>query len=274
MKSMRYVILRDDDTNALTPPECLDYLYRPFLERGMPVNLSVIPEVRTNVLQPDGQPEGFLMARTGKEAATVPIGENSRLISYLTANEGYHIVQHGCHHDYLEFERTDHDEVVRRLEHGAQRLLEAGLGRSRVFVAPYDRLSRDSLAAVAGRFEVVSTGWFELRGLPCAWWPQYAMRTLRQRPHWKAGQSFLLSHPGCLLSHRRPLETMLDAIRTTAESQSVTVLVTHWWEYFINNEPDKAFIDVLHQTADYLASESGIRVVTFEDLADGRVPLH
>ncbi len=37
----RYVILRDDDTNALTPIECLDQLYRPFLRLGLPVNLAV-----------------------------------------------------------------------------------------------------------------------------------------------------------------------------------------------------------------------------------------
>ena len=29
---MHYVILRDDDTNALTPVGCLEQLYRPFLD--------------------------------------------------------------------------------------------------------------------------------------------------------------------------------------------------------------------------------------------------
>src|SRR5436190_17389012 len=59
-KSMRYVILRDDDTNALTPVDCLERLYRPFLDRGFPVNLAVIPEVRTDAVGPDGRREGFL----------------------------------------------------------------------------------------------------------------------------------------------------------------------------------------------------------------------
>src|SRR5438067_12670248 len=56
----RYVILRDDDTNALTPPECLERLYRPFLDRSLPVNLATIPAVRTDAKRPNGQPEGFL----------------------------------------------------------------------------------------------------------------------------------------------------------------------------------------------------------------------
>jgi hypothetical protein len=49
---MRYVILRDDDTNALTPVECLERLYRPFLNLGLPVNLATIPKVRTDVIGP------------------------------------------------------------------------------------------------------------------------------------------------------------------------------------------------------------------------------
>ena len=38
---MRHVILRDDDTNALTPPECLEKLYRPFLDRGLPMSVRI-----------------------------------------------------------------------------------------------------------------------------------------------------------------------------------------------------------------------------------------
>ena len=49
---MRYVIIRDDDTNASTPVECLERLYRPFLERGLPVNLAVIPDVSTDATTP------------------------------------------------------------------------------------------------------------------------------------------------------------------------------------------------------------------------------
>jgi len=270
---MRYVILRDDDTNALTPPECLDKLYRPFLERGLPVNLAVIPEVRTSVRLPDGRPEGFLMARTGKEADTVPMAESPELIAYLKSNAGYQVVQHGCYHDYHEFGKMERAEAVRRLDHGAQRLMEAGLGRSSVFVAPYDLLSKATLEATAERFDVVSTCWFFLDGMPYRWWPRYAFSMLRKHPHWRTGKSLMLSHPGCLLSHRRPVGTMLAEIRRAIKSQTVTVLVTHWWEYFDNKEPNHAFIDVLHQTADYLASDPDIRVLSFKDAAACRVPL-
>ncbi len=52
---MRYVIIRDDDTNAFTPPECLEQLYRPFLDRGLPVNLATIPDVSTNATPPGSE---------------------------------------------------------------------------------------------------------------------------------------------------------------------------------------------------------------------------
>src|SRR4029077_211608 len=98
---MRYVIIRDDDTNALTPVECLERLYRPFLDRGLPVNLAAIPDVATHARMADGRPEGFLLNNYQTEARTLPLGSNQRLVRYLRENPGYSILQHGCHHDYL-----------------------------------------------------------------------------------------------------------------------------------------------------------------------------
>ena len=139
---MPTVILRDDDTCAFTPRACLERLYRPFLDRGLPVNLAVIPEVRTSVRTPDGRLEGFLTAGHGPTAPVAPIAGNGELVDYLHAEAGYHVVQHGCHHDYLEFGRTDRAELAQRLDHGANCLRAAGFGPPTAFVAPYDRMSR------------------------------------------------------------------------------------------------------------------------------------
>src|SRR5438876_828896 len=103
---MHYVILRDDDTNALTPVACLEQLYRPWLDRGLPVNLAVIPNVRTDVTTPDEKPEGFLFGTNGS-ARNVPIGSNEALAQYLVENHGFHVVQHGFHHERFEFECSD-----------------------------------------------------------------------------------------------------------------------------------------------------------------------
>ena len=270
---MHTVILRDDDTCAFTPPACLERLYRPFLERGLPVNLAVIPEVRTTVRTPDGRLEGFLAAGSGPAGPLAPIADHRALVEYLRAATGIHIVQHGCHHDYLEFGISDRAELARRLDRGARCLREAGFAPPVAFVAPYDRMSRTALLEVAARFGVISTGWFELGRVPLRWWPAYARKKIRRQPHWRAGRTALLSHPGCLLSFHRPCAEMFAAVRRDIESRALTVVVTHWWEYFRDGVPDEAFIAVLHEVAAWLASRRDIRVVSFRDVATGDVSL-
>jgi hypothetical protein len=271
---MRYVILRDDDTNAFTPVECLERLYRPFLDRGLPVNLAMIPEVSTSATMADGTREGFLLAEKGTKEPQAPIASNLELVAYLLANPGYHIVQHGCHHDYLEFDCSTQAEVIRRLDHGAQRLMEAGFPRPRTFVAPYDKLSRASLLAVAERFRVLSTGWYELRRLPYSWWPDYFRKKLRGSPHWQVGRTVLLSHPGCLLSYHKSFSRALQGIVQCLQTNQVTVLVTHWWEYFRTGEPDEPFIDFLHETLRHVAKRSDLKVISFDDICSGKIRLN
>jgi len=275
---MRYVIIRDDDTSALTPVACLEQLYRPFLDRGFPISLATIPNVRTDVKIPSGELEGFLSvtrdARTEPNGETLPIGTHSELLRYLKANPEYHVVHHGWQHDYFEFDRPDAADLVQRLEAGRRQLEEAGLGAPRTFVAPYDKLSCAALREVANRFRVLSTGWYELRRLPLPWWPQYLMKRTTQRPHWRVGDTILLTHPGCLLSCHRNYGEMLKNIQETISRQRLTVLVTHWWEYFRNGNPDSDFIDVLHSTASLLESDPEVRVISFDDLIDSKVALN
>src|SRR5262249_37903515 len=242
---MRYVIIRDDDTNAFTPAACLDRLYRPFLERGLPVNLAVIPNVSTTATTPTGRPEGFLQSHTTL-GATAPIRRNPELVNYLRENPEFHVLQHGCHHDCFEFGRGSQVELSRRLSDGTNCLLEAGFSRPETFVAPHDRFSRQAFLEVARRFQVISTGWFELGRLPHTWWPRYTLKKVLRAPHWKVGKTLLLSHPGCLLSCHRPLQTLREAVISELNLRRVTVLVTHWWEYFPPEGVNQPFVDLLH----------------------------
>jgi predicted deacetylase len=271
---MRYVVLRDDDTNALTPVECLERLYRPFLERGLAVNLAVIPKVRTDAVARTGLPEGFLLAKNGPVSKTLPISSQEKLVRYLREHPGYHIVQHGYHHIWNEFNAHGRDDIRHRLHHGTQLLMEAGFARPQTFVAPYDKLSRTSLAEVPKRFRVLSTGWFDLCRLPVCWWPRYALKKMLKRPHWRVGRTILLSHAGRLLSFQRPYDTMLEQVKQAIGRRCLTVLVTHWWEYFRKHEPDERFIRVLHETAAWLAGQPEIKVVSFDEVATGAVPLN
>lgn len=277
---MKYVIIRDDDTCALTPIECLETLYRPFLDRGLPVNLATIPNVRSDVFYPQGplkgQPEGFLVAAKGVKPGTYPLASNDKLVQYLKSHECYRIVHHAYHHEFVngspEFDIHDSADIARRLDLGATHLLHAGFPNRTTFVAPYDRITRQSYQQLAKRFRVISTGWFEWGRTPVTWWPRLALAKARRAKHWRTGATSLLSHPGCILSYHRAPDTILPAIKEAIAARRLTVLVTHWWEFFRDGEPDRRFIKVLHETAQYLA-ESGIKVVSFDDVAAGEVPL-
>jgi hypothetical protein len=270
---MHYVILRDDDTCAYTPAACLERLYRPFLERGMPVNLAAIPEVRTDVRTADGRLEGFLTAGSGPDAPIAPIGLADELVDYIKSEPGYHVAQHGCHHDILEFGGSNRGNLARLMDRGAGALREAGFARPSAFVAPYDRLSRAAFVEAAARFDVVSTGWFEARRVPPRWFAAYLLKKLARERHWRAAGTCMLSHPGCLLSFHRPRDAMMASVRGAVEGATLTVLVLHWWEFFRDGTPDEKLIGVLHDVAGWLASRPDIRVVSFGDVARGTVPL-
>src|SRR3954463_52928 len=96
--NMRCVILRDDDTNALTPVECLEQLYRPFLDRGLPVNLAAIPKGRTDTISTDGLIEKYLFAKRADTPMSLPLFSNGKLVRYLHENRGFRLLQHGYHH--------------------------------------------------------------------------------------------------------------------------------------------------------------------------------
>jgi len=270
---MHYVILRDDDTNALTPVECLEQLYRPFLDRGLPVNLAVIPNVRTDTISTNGALEKFLLAKHAGTPTELPLANNDKLVRYLHENPGFRVLQHGYDHSLFEFGSNQRADLANRLDQGTKALAAAGFRAPRTFVAPYDRFSRVSLREVAKRFEVISAGWFEPRRLPLAWWPQYALKKMLKRQHWQVGRTTLLTHPGCLLSYQRPCPTMLESVKKQVESQRLTVLVTHWWEYFRTGKPDTAMIGILHATAEWLAGNQHVQVISFDDLAQVQVPL-
>jgi hypothetical protein len=270
---MHYVIIRDDDTCAFTPPAHLERIYRPFIQRGMPVTLATIPEVRCDVRTPDGLLEGFLSSGNTPCGLFAPMGNSPALVNYLRAERGFHIAQHGCHHDIFEFGEKSRAELALRLDLGARHLRAAGFTSLEAFVAPYDRMSRAAFLEVAARFDVISTGWFEAGRVPLRWYPAYAMKKLTHKPHWHVGRKCLLSHPGCLLSFHRPRENMLESVRRAVEGSSLTVLVSHWWEFFRLGVPDEPLIGVMHEVAAWLGSRADVRVVTFADVASGSVPL-
>ncbi len=100
------------------------------------------------------------------------------------------------------------------------------------------------------------------------------MKRLQHHPHWRAGGAILLSHPGCLLSYHHPYDGMAATVDRAVSGARLTVLVTHWWEYFRGGTADEKFIGVLHEVAERLAARNDVKVVSFSAVANGDVPLN
>jgi hypothetical protein len=67
---------------------------------------------------------------------------------------------------------------------------------------------------------------------------------------------------------------MVESVRRAVEGATLTVLVSHWWEFFRDGVPDEGLIGVMHEVAGWLAGRPDVRVVSFSDIAAGRVPIN
>ena len=66
----------------------------------------------------------------------------------------------------------------------------------------------------------------------------------------------------------------MSSIVEQLNKRRLTVLVTHWWEYFRDGKPDEHFIAHLHETADYLAKQPDLKVISFSELLTEKIPLN
>jgi Uncharacterized protein conserved in bacteria (DUF2334) len=271
---MKYVILRDDDTNGTTPVKWLEPLYRPFLERGFPVHLATIPYVRTDVRRSDGDIERYLFGERAGRLSFVPIENNADMLDYLRHEIEYVPVMHGLTHEFIngdsEFFRDEASDIASRLEQGLAHFRAANLGWPRVFVAPQDRLTRASFREVMKRFSILSTRSLSLDILPRRYWPTYLRsRAFGRNKHIHNGSSTVLTHPGCILSNTKPLDGMLDRLLRIIHAQDVTVVVSHHWEYFDHDGlMNESFVAVLHAFAEYLSKAHEVRVVRMDEMPE------
>lgn len=253
---LRYVIIRDDDTNALTPIDCLETIYRPFLDHNLPVSLAVIPCVDTRICRTTGEAECYLPNPTTALADRIPIGKNPKLVHYLSST-AYELAMHGCYHTQNEFDMQDRAQVIQCIETGFKHFLEAGLQKPTAFVAPYEAISKVAFSELVKQFATLSSNWYSLKKVPYAFWPALTLKKLSGNQHWRAAHCLCLSRPQQFFSS---IPYTLDEIIEYIENNQLTILLTHWWEFFDNEGARKKAL--LHELARYLAASPTIKVVT------------
>jgi hypothetical protein len=141
-----YFCIRDDDTSFFTSPEDLERVYGEVSQWG-PISLAVVPFHRAGT-------SGVVPEKCRRRWSVHPLHENRPLVDYLrmgVAQGRFEIMLHGYHHDelYDRWEFAGGHDLAQRVTHGRQ-YLEDLLGATiRVFVPPYNSISRQGLRAIA-----------------------------------------------------------------------------------------------------------------------------
>ena len=244
----RQLLIHDHDANATTPAGWLEALWGPFLARGLPIGLALIPEVRLDARTAEGEPERYLRER-GR--GTRPLAANPELARLA---ERFEVLQHGCTHERVagryEFDRHDAADAVRRLERGRARLREAGL-EPVAFAAPQDLYTPASFREAARRYPAIVNGRFWPRWLPLRSRLGGARRAFGARLLRHAGEPDLADPAG-----------LVDAL-----GRGPTIWVFHHWRFFDAAGRAKARpLAALHRLAERLAEARDVEVVRVADL--------
>jgi len=262
---MTRFLLRDDDANATSDPDRLARAYAPLLDAGIPVTFSVIPSVRLDTRAPDGQRERFIPEDLAGAAREAPLLRSSPLAAWLRTHTAQcSVAQHGHDHSRVrqgtEFGALSRQEAAHRIDAG-YRLLTRALGEPpRSFVAPWDAMSSEALAAAVARFPVVSTSWLDRDRLPPRWWPAHVAERLLKSEILRIGGGVVLRHRGGPVgpsADPAEIPRILDRLAHRAE---VAVVMLHHWMFWDNPEPHP----VVRALARALSSRTVIRI---EDLS-------
>lgn len=141
-------IIRDDDISFFTVPQMLERVYGPLWQLGFKATLAVIPKHKA--IDDPNVPPTFRGSGTYHS-----IDQNRDLRRYLKNRlcEGkIAIAQHGFSHEMIddvpEFGISDRDELARRLSEGIRILYSALRVEVKVFVPPWEKLSKPALDVI------------------------------------------------------------------------------------------------------------------------------
>ncbi len=283
---VKYVLIRDDDTNFFTIPRMLEEIYEEIFEMGIPVNLSVIPFVSTETktyypwTNKKLRYEPFIPKEFENRNLCIPFYENLELTESLAnMHEFIEIVQHGFSHSQNEFSSSNEVELREKILNG-KKILEKSFGSTpKFFSAPYDAYSSNAFSLLKKHFQGATLGEFKLsnklnvKHLPLALMPHY-FNALRKGEVFFINNNFLLlGHNGFLIDPFVDIDKTKESLKASAiKNHRVMVLMQHYWNYFYSREEcqvkDKlnkslhnTFIDIVQ----WLKAE-GARFVTISHL--------
>jgi len=298
---VKYAVIRDDDINFFTSPKILDELYREIFVMRIPINLSVIPCVRTNIEIKDNpyskfdglKFEPFIQREYHGKDLFFPVYENYELVEFIkNMKENVEIIQHGFSHSPNEFSSTNVNELERKITNGRKILKEAFGVIPDFFSAPYDDYSPISLALLRRYFHGATYGKFTLKNvlslrygtkIPFNMIPDYVSAINGGDTFFINDNFLLLGHKGISINPFEDVDRFVYSIKGHLNKQKIVVIMQHCWEYFyiknqgcvgdtINKEMYNAFIDAIQwlngQNIKFLTISQLYRKLQFNQLSD------
>lgn len=300
---MKYVLIRDDDVSCFTEKRFLEKLYGPLLERGIPVNFSVIPQLKTDIEYGKGKPLGvyYKKYRMRGSPAVPPqyrgkkidlsLEENEEVIQYLLRFPNVEIMQHGFDHGFVgnrnEFDLREGEELKKRIQNGKDILYRAFGRAPRFFIAPRDSISYKGLVCLQEKFKGISIwrlfNWQRVIGnfirsstqgklaecfLPLQTLPLHLkFRKKKKRPCQFIEDFLIVTHPGCLLNRFAEPEEIFSSVKHAIDNTDIFTLVNHHWEYFFDwDDLDKPFFGAWEKVMAHLIDRDDVTFLKFTEL--------
>ncbi len=237
MKQNRRIVLRDDDISYFTEIDQFRTVHRLLLEKQIPFNIAVIPEVRADIQSMDGRFEGFIPPGFYGKPDSHSISENPALVSYVLKHPFIEVAQHGFSHQKNargepEFAQHNNADLKYRLEKGAD-ILRQTFGRTpRCFVPPFDTVSAEALRMIREQYDGISLSSFGHSILPMRLWPGFWIQKRMGHGLFRWGQFRLLQHPGLDFSFQGSDPLFNSLLEECLLKQDVLVLTLHSWYFF------------------------------------------
>lgn len=257
------ILLRDDDPNATTDVDRLARAYAPLLDAGLPINFSVIPEVALDTMAPDGLRERFIHDDAPRTGDLVPITVDMPITRWLRRHPAQlGVMQHGHTHrrggDGTEFGVISRRAAAIKMDRGGEILEQAFGCRPNGFVPPWDVVSRGTIDAAHGRFDLVSCNFVSRSRLPLSAWPAYVIERRRRSELLRVGNTWVSRHRGGQIQPDMDPASVGDMVHTLTDGAHLGVIVLHHWMFWNTVTPHPVIValaEALH----------GRRVVTVDD---------
>ncbi len=282
---MKYIVIRDDDISYFTNPKDLEIIYRPLLEQGKGVSLSVIPEAGGGFYY--GQLNGpfwerdrlgyapFIPPEHREQKKLYPVFQNEALMEYLQNRPNFEIVQHGFQHSVIDNTRegtiTNVDQLNAMWNRSSDIMKTAFGKQADFFVVPWDDASRELLTILKREMRGVSLHRVGQRHLPLRHKPAAAMRRFmseeQRTPHFKWDDFLLLEYPGPYVSMFNNEKNMLPLVKKWLDAHDTLILVSHYWEFFYDSQKlNMSFYNAWCELLDFLLNEPDYNIISFKQL--------